>query len=70
MADLVRVRVNGESLDVLKGTRLLDFLESRGVDTKRVAVERGREVVPRARHADVEMRDGDEFEVVAFVGGG
>ena len=70
MADFVRVRVNGESLEVAAGTQLLDFLESRGVDTRRVAVELGREVVPRARHADLEMREGDEFEVVAFVGGG
>ena len=70
MTGSVRVRVNGESLEVAAGTRLLAFLESRGVDTRRVAVERGREVVPRARHAEIEMKDGDEFEVVAFVGGG
>jgi thiamine biosynthesis protein ThiS len=35
-----------------------------------VAVERNGEVVPRARHADVELADGDVIEIVHFVGGG
>jgi thiamine biosynthesis protein ThiS len=70
MPDVVRAVVNGESVEVAAGTRLLAFLEGRGVDVRRVAVERAREVVPRARHAEIEMREGDEFEVVAFVGGG
>ena len=34
------------------------------------AVERNREVVPRAQHASEQLSDGDELEVVTFVGGG
>jgi thiamine biosynthesis protein ThiS len=36
----------------------------------RVAVERNREIVSRADHARVTLREGDQLEVVTFVGGG
>ena len=36
----------------------------------RVAVERNLEVVPRSKLGDVKIEDGDDFEIVRFVGGG
>ncbi|WP_233104091.1 sulfur carrier protein ThiS [Haliangium ochraceum] len=41
-----------------------------GLGDRRVAVERNREVVPRAEHASTTLSDGDTLEVVGFVGGG
>jgi thiazole synthase len=35
-----------------------------------VAIELNRDLVPRARHADTSIQDGDELEVVTLVGGG
>lgn len=64
------VWVNGRAHDVAEGQGLLDFLREKGIDTDRVAIERNREVMPRARHAELTMHDGDRFEVVHFVGGG
>ena len=46
------------------------LLDSVGIDSRKVAVERNLVVVRRA-HYDTEMvNDGDEVEVVNFVGGG
>jgi len=64
------LRVNGRECRAEAGTRLVDFLRSQGLDPARVAVERNREVVPRARHGEVTLADGDVLEVVHFVGGG
>ncbi len=36
----------------------------------RVAVELNREIVPRARWAETPLHDGDQLEIVHFVGGG
>jgi sulfur carrier protein len=66
----VRALVNGEAVEVPEGTALLDFLAGRGVDGRRVAVERNREVVPRSRQAGIVIEEGDVFEIVHFVGGG
>jgi thiamine biosynthesis protein ThiS len=70
VSPVVRAVINGESVEVAEGTRLVEYLAGRGVDARRLAVERNREVVPRPRHAEIVIADGDVFEVVHFVGGG
>lgn len=40
-----------------------------GLDVKKVAVERNREIVPRSTLADVAFAEGDALEIVHFVGG-
>lgn len=67
---LVRVVLNGRPVEVPAGTRLADWLAAQGIDPRRVAVERNREIVPRATTGEIPMLDGDVFEVVHFVGGG
>jgi sulfur carrier protein len=66
----MRVAVNGEARDVSVGTTVLALLEQLGLGGKPVAVERNRAIVPRAQHAETSLADGDELEVVQFVGGG
>lgn len=66
----VEVTVNGRLVTVAAGARLADYLAARGIDPRRVAVERNREVVARAAVASVVMEAGDVFEIVHFVGGG
>ncbi len=46
---------------------LLSQLEMR---PKLVAVERNLELVPRGRHAECVLQDGDRLEIVTLVGGG
>ncbi len=41
-----------------------------GYTGKRIAVERNGEIVPRGRHGEVVLADGDRIEVVVAVGGG
>jgi thiamine biosynthesis protein ThiS len=41
-----------------------------GLDTRKVAVELNREIVPRSTYAQVPLRGGDILEIVHFIGGG
>lgn len=66
----VAVRVNGRPHAVPAGTTLADLLRSLSLAAPLVAVELNRSVVPRDRHAQVRLNDGDAIEVVQFVGGG
>ena len=66
----VSFTVNGERHEAPVGTLLTDFLSGQGVDVERIALERNREVVPRAAHAELVVVEGDVYEVVQFVGGG
>ncbi len=63
------IKINGTAVDAAEKT-LREYLESAGYDTKRVAVERNGEIVPKADYETVVLADGDELEVVRFVGGG
>lgn len=41
-----------------------------GLDARKVAVERNLEIVPRSAYGETDVRDGDRFEIVRFIGGG
>jgi len=66
----VTLTVNGKPQEIADGATVADLLRALGLPAERVAVERNREIVPRAAHASTELRDGDALEVVHFVGGG
>ena len=62
--------VNGETREVPDGLTVRGLVEHLGLTDGPVAVERNREVVPRARHVDTALAAGDALEIVHFVGGG
>jgi sulfur carrier protein len=64
------VRVNGEHRRVPDGISIAEMLNELGLDPLRVAVERNLEIVPRGTLGSVCVEDGDDFEIVHFVGGG
>ena len=66
----MKIEVNGESRQVAEHITVATLLQLLGIDGGPVAVERNREIVPRAEHAVTQLHDGDQLEVVQFVGGG
>jgi len=66
----LQVRINGEHRRVADGISIAELVSELGFDPVRVAVERNLEVVPRSTLRDVSVQDGDDFEIVRFVGGG
>ena len=64
------IRVNGEHKRVPGGISIVEMLNEIGVDPAKVAVERNLEIVPRSTLGDVCVEDGDDYEIVHFVGGG
>ena len=64
------ILVNGEPRRVSAGLSISAMLTELGLDPQRVAVERNRDVVPRSSLGDVNVEDGDQYEIVHFVGGG
>jgi len=66
----VLIRLNGEP-HVLDGPlTITELLERLGIDPRRVAVERNLVVVKRVQYPDTLVNEGDEMEIVNFVGGG
>ena len=49
---------------------LLALLQQQGLAERRVAVELNGEIIPRSRHAQTTLKDGDRVEIVHALGGG
>ncbi|MBI4165236.1 MAG: sulfur carrier protein ThiS [Acidobacteria bacterium] len=64
------IQVNGNAREVSEGLTVADLLRQLGFAGDRVAVERNREILPRAQWAATRLSPGDTFEIVHFVGGG
>ena len=67
---MILVTINGEKESYEQSPLILDVLERLQVPSTAVAVEVNRAIVPRTAHAEYRLQDGDEVEVVTFVGGG
>lgn len=66
----MKLTVNGEAHDVPEGLTVLGLIEHLELTEGPVAVEKNREIVPRAEHPKVLLAEGDVLEIVHFVGGG
>jgi sulfur carrier protein len=67
---MLQVIINGQQERLAAGLTVLGLLESMQLAGKRVAVERNGEIVPKGRHAETLLDDGDRLEIVVAVGGG
>lgn len=66
----MKIQLNGESREVGDSTSIADLLEELELDNRYLAVERNKELVPRANHQQTVLAEGDQLEVVTLVGGG
>lgn len=66
----MELTVNGEKKDVPDGLTVRGLVEHLGLTDGPVAVEKNRDVVPRAEHPTTLLAPGDVIEIVHFVGGG
>ena len=66
----MRLVVNGEARELDQASTVAALVQSLGLDTRKVAVERNLEIVPRSLYLATALADGDRIEIVHFIGGG
>lgn len=66
----MRIQLNGQDHPLPGPMTLATFVERLGLDTRKIAVERNLEIVPRSTYAATILTEGDRLEIVNFVGGG
>lgn len=66
----MNVRVNGTDRDVKAGTTVRALVEEMGMGAQAVAAEVNKELVPRRKHEETVLKEGDVVELVSLVGGG
>jgi len=66
----MQIKVNGEVQSFETPISVQALTEKLALNLKQVAVERNLEIVPRSRYGEVILNEGDEIEIVHFIGGG
>ncbi|MEM9809666.1 MAG: sulfur carrier protein ThiS [Pseudomonadota bacterium] len=64
------VTVNGEDRNIAAGETISGLLKALGIEGGKVAVEHNRAIAPRSAYNTIQLADGDQLEIVRFVGGG
>jgi thiamine biosynthesis protein ThiS len=64
------IRLNGEPREIAAPLSIAALLAELEIDARRVAVEHNLVVVKRDKYAQTIVGDGDDVEIVNFVGGG
>lgn len=62
--------LNGEARSFAGPLSVAGLLAALGLDSRKIAVERNKEIVPRSAYAATELTEGDSLEIVHFIGGG
>ena len=70
MSVALRITLNGEPYDLVGPLTVHELLAQLQIDARRVAVEHNLTVVKRDAFDRTTVNDGDEVEIVNFVGGG
>ena len=66
----ISITLNGEPRSIAPGTTIAALAAELGLDPAKVAVERNLAIVPRSTLGSVVIVEGDQIEIVHFVGGG
>lgn len=66
----ITIQVNGVATTIPALSTVTQLLSSLNKNPRFLAVERNRELVPRTRHAECVLTEGDQLEIVTLVGGG
>ena len=68
---MISITVNGAAyICRLPSQRVSDLVRDLCLEGKRIAIERNGQIVPKSKHSETVLVDGDKIEVVAAVGGG
>lgn len=65
----MRLTVNGDALQ-FNGSTIADLIDLLELNNRRLAVEINREIIPKGRHAEHALKEGDVVEIVHAIGGG
>jgi thiazole synthase len=66
----MQLKINGETHRLDGPLTVTALLAKLGLDARKIAVERNLEIVPKSAYDRVGLADGDQLEIVHFIGGG
>jgi thiamine biosynthesis protein ThiS len=66
----VKITLNGEDKLITPNTSIKNLLEELKLDIKKIAIEKNYEIILPEDFGDNVLSNGDQIEIVHFIGGG
>lgn len=66
----MKVTLNGEEINLNYDMTINQLVDSYKLDVKKIAVERNLEIVSQSEFKSTNIEDGDNIEIIHFIGGG
>ncbi|MEC9484096.1 MAG: sulfur carrier protein ThiS [Halomonas sp.] len=66
----MQIQLNGDPREFEGAPTIGELVATLGLAGRRIAVEVNEEIVPRSRHAETRLAEGDRVEIVHAIGGG
>ncbi|OJD60556.1 thiamine biosynthesis protein ThiS [Bacillus sp. N35-10-4] len=67
----MNLKINGNQIEVSESVKTVaELLTHLELDNRIVVVERNKDILQKDDHTDTSVFDGDQIEIVTFVGGG
>lgn len=66
----MHITINGQPREFQSALTVQALVTLLELDQKRVAIERNMTIIPASTYHAVDIQDGDEIEIVEFIGGG
>ena len=66
----MQITLNGKPHTLEQPINIGQLAEQLKLEPTQVAIERNREIIPRSLYMEVMLGEGDELEIVTFIGGG
>jgi len=66
----MQATINGEPRSFNDGSTLAALVDTLGLDTRKIAIELNLAIVPRSLYGGTLISEGDQIEIVQFIGGG
>lgn len=66
----MNITLNGETHTIENNVSIIKLIEQLNLTGKRLAVEINSEIIPKSRHAEHIIQNGDMIEIVFAIGGG
>lgn len=66
----MHILLNGEHYELQSQCNVAQLVKTLEADPRTLAVERNAEIIPKSLYEATELNDGDQIEIVGFIGGG
>ncbi len=64
------IQVNGKDLEISNQASIADLINQLGYQDQRIALEVNEAIIPKSKHAEFSLNEGDKIEIIKAVGGG